>query len=270
MKETDLYLPIKRMLEEQIGCNAVYAEIMDVDVLGLNGVSNIIVEMKKCLNFKLIEQAYRGLKYAHHVYIAIPYSKTSHHWIYHNFLKEKGIGIIEVRENYNGELEAKILYKAKFNRIKKSNRDYIRRQIEHYSNNNVGGSKSGETITRYSDMISKIKKYMKRQGWITVDKILEDFETYYAQPKSSLTSVLRNFNTGWCETKIINGKRFFRHKRSSLFTVYGYPDKRIYNSPDGRCIVMSSRKQSKKISFEIFLIERGQYGYNDKRQFKKN
>lgn len=214
MQEKDLYLPVKNLLHQKIGCEAVYAEIMNIDVLGINNTANIIVEMKKNLSFKLIEQAYRGLKYAHYVYIAVPKSKTSYFFVYQNFLKPKGIGIIEVADLGRGDFEAYVTYPAKFNRIKKSNRDYIRSKIESYSANNVAGSKSGEVITKYGFMISVVKKYMRNRGWLSIDEILDNCETYYAQPKPSLSLALRKYEQDWCETKVINGKRYFKLKDS--------------------------------------------------------
>lgn len=55
MKETDMFDPVKKLLEE-LGCSNVYGEIMNFDVVGLRGPADVIVEMKKTLNFKVIEQ----------------------------------------------------------------------------------------------------------------------------------------------------------------------------------------------------------------------
>lgn len=208
MKETEMHEPVKNLLISQIFCDEVYAEIMNVDMLGIKGPANIIVEMKVQLSFKLIEQAYRSLQYAQYVYIAIPRLKASYHWIYYQFLKPKRIGLIEV----SGD-QATIIYPAKFNHAKKAWVEYIRKHIEEFSHENIAGSKGGETITRYSYMMKRVKRYMQNRGWVTVDEILDHCETYYAQPKPSMIATLKaDYNANWCEFKIINGKTCFKHR----------------------------------------------------------
>ncbi|MBL1227132.1 hypothetical protein [Enterococcus sp. BWR-S5] len=77
MKETDLYKPVKDWLLDYVGCNEVYPEISDVDVLGIAGKTDIIVELKTRFSFKLLEQAEDRLQYAPYIYVAVPYPKTS-------------------------------------------------------------------------------------------------------------------------------------------------------------------------------------------------
>lgn len=211
MKETEMHEPVKNLLVNQIFCDEVYAEIMNVDMLGMKGPVNIIVEMKTQLSFKLIEQAYRGLQYAQYVYIAIPKKKSSYHWIYYQFLEPKGIGMIEVNHDL-----AIIIHPAKFNHAKRRWIEYIRQHIEEFSHENIAGSKGGETITRYSHMMKQVKRYMKYRGWVSVDEILNHCETYYAHPKPSMIATLKaDYNADWCESKIINGKLHFRYKENS-------------------------------------------------------
>lgn len=211
MKETAMYEPVKNLLISQTFCDEVYAEVMNVDMLGIKGPVNVIVEMKTQLSFKLLEQAYRGLQYAQYVYIAVPRSKSSYYWIYHQFLEPKGIGMIEVNKD-----RAIIVHSAKFNHAKKRWIMYVRQQIEEFSHENIAGSKSGETITRYSHMINAVKRYMQGRGWITINDILDHCETYYAQPKPSMTAALKaDYNADWCESMVINGKLHFRYKEDS-------------------------------------------------------
>ncbi|MCT4634149.1 MAG: DUF2161 family putative PD-(D/E)XK-type phosphodiesterase [Firmicutes bacterium] len=70
MKETDLYLPVKNLLEEME--YQVDGEVKDIDVFGLNGHEDIIVELKKDLNFKLILQGAKRQRLSDNVYVAIP------------------------------------------------------------------------------------------------------------------------------------------------------------------------------------------------------
>lgn len=41
MEEKDLYEPVKNWLYTKVGCTDVYAEVWDVDVLGIQGVCNV-------------------------------------------------------------------------------------------------------------------------------------------------------------------------------------------------------------------------------------
>ncbi|MGX7265709.1 hypothetical protein [Enterococcus crotali] len=77
MKEKVLYEPVKEWLLNEVGCENVYPEISDADVLGISGSTNIIVELKTRFSFKLLEQAEERLQYAQYVYIAVPYPKSS-------------------------------------------------------------------------------------------------------------------------------------------------------------------------------------------------
>lgn len=209
MKEKDMHTPVKNILENVIQCDEVYAEVMNTDFLCIKGPVNVIVEMKTQFSFKLLEQAYRGLQYAQYVYIAIPQLKSFSYFIYCQFLEPKGIGVIEV----NGD-KASILYKAKYHRIFKVWRDFIRDHIEDFSKNNIAGSKGGETVTRYSNMMDHVKRYMQFKDWVTVSEILDHCETYYAQPKPTMSATLMaSYNNDWCETKYENGRRYYRYKK---------------------------------------------------------
>ncbi|MER2458282.1 hypothetical protein ABS751_10470 [Bacillus subtilis] len=56
MKESDLFEPVKSFLIKN-GCSKVYGEVLGCDVFGINGVCDIVVELKTTLSFKLIDQA---------------------------------------------------------------------------------------------------------------------------------------------------------------------------------------------------------------------
>lgn len=171
MKEKDLYEPVKDWLLTEVGCEIVYPEISDADVLGISGSTNIIVELKTRFSFKLLEQAEERLQYAQYVYIAVPYPKSNGFSkprptkFIDTWANEKGIGILYV------DLDSKrrSIYRsnvAKFNRLyverKRAGIGYdIRKNITEWSHRNVGGSKGGETITEYKVMIENIKRYLK-------------------------------------------------------------------------------------------------------------
>jgi hypothetical protein len=71
MKESDLYLPLKRFLESQH--YAVKGEIHDCDVVALRGDEDpVVVELKLSLNLEVIMQAVDRLAVTPIVYLGIP------------------------------------------------------------------------------------------------------------------------------------------------------------------------------------------------------
>jgi len=71
MKESDLYLPIKRFLESQN--YEVKGEVQDCDVLAVRGEEvPVIVELKLSFNLNVVLQAVERLSLTSKVYIGIP------------------------------------------------------------------------------------------------------------------------------------------------------------------------------------------------------
>lgn len=222
MKETELYEPVKRLLQEELGCSDVYGEIGGYDVVGFRGSADVVVEMKTTLNFKVIEQAYGALRIGHFIYIAVPAVKSSHHFIYYSFLKPYGIGLIYVKPNPYSEKQwrryfhvpysaylAEVKYDAAFNHVagkqsrKLSGRSFLRESVKKWSNRNIGGSKGGETVTDYSVMIEAVQTYLKENEWATLSEILANVPSvceHYANPKASLRATLREkWNEHWLQ-----------------------------------------------------------------------
>jgi hypothetical protein len=71
MKESDLYLPIKRFLQSQ--SYEVKGEVHDCDVLAVRGTeAPVVVELKRSLNLSVVLQAVARLSLTPNVYIGIP------------------------------------------------------------------------------------------------------------------------------------------------------------------------------------------------------
>lgn len=71
MKESDLYLPVKRYLEAQ--GYEVKAEVTDCDVVAVRGQeAPVIVELKRSLNLDVVLQAVDRLALAPAVYVGVP------------------------------------------------------------------------------------------------------------------------------------------------------------------------------------------------------
>lgn len=208
MRERDLFEPVKEFLINRVGCETVYGEVGNCDVLALKGRIDIVVELKTSLSFKLLDQAMDRLHIGHYVYVAIPERKTQIPRSVEWFLKENKIGLLMVRKNKN---IADVVIPAKYNRLRTNHS--IRKSIQSYHSSQVGGVPSGEGKTQYSIMLDGVKRYMRRRDWVTVDDILNHCETHYAQPKPSLVSTLKaDWNKNWCEIKVEDGERYFRYK----------------------------------------------------------
>lgn len=231
MQEKELYEPIRNWLYQQVGCTDVYAEVWDVDVLGIHGACNVVVEMKTSLSFKLLEQAMDRVKagLGHYVYIAVPATtargggETRFRGVVHEIITSYGVGILTVDVPTG---TAHVQRPAKFNRNAVTRRKRglrsIREGIEVFSKDQIGGSKGGETMTSYKYTINSIKKCLREEsrwhacngdGWMTVDQILEICETHYAKPRTSVMQILRfDSNQTWCESKKVGRTCYFRYK----------------------------------------------------------
>ena len=75
MKEAEMFHPIKDLLIKK-GFNTVVAEVWGADVVGFNDSAEIVVEMKKTLNFKVLEQAFRHIGHAKYIYVAVQRGKN--------------------------------------------------------------------------------------------------------------------------------------------------------------------------------------------------
>lgn len=221
-----MFIPVKNMFIRDLGCSNVYGEINNCDVVGKRGSYDVIAEMKTSLNFKVILQAIERKDNGAFVYIAVPKpSKNNEHFrIYHNFLKPHGIGLIYVtdyqcskdyHEKYDetgleyNKYYASIQYEADFNRgyTKKRRKKGIRitDKIEEWEKNNIGGSKGGETVTSYSNMIDKVKKFLAENERSSIEEIVsgvEEVRIHYKNPKTSLTATLKEkWNKHWIEVE---------------------------------------------------------------------
>jgi hypothetical protein len=98
MKESDLYLPLKRFLESQN--YEVKGEVQDCDVLAVRGEEDpVVVELKLSLNLNVVLQAVERLSLTPKVYIGIPVrcailNKRRKHII--KLLRMLGLGLVVV------------------------------------------------------------------------------------------------------------------------------------------------------------------------------
>lgn len=239
-KESDLFNPVKNWLLNDMACTDVYAEVQDIDVVGVNQDCpyTIVVEMKRHFSFKLLDQATDRLNRSQYVYIAVPkgLSGTIDHFVL-SYCRKMGIGIIQISQQSEGQPRVYLSVPAKYNhlafkRIQRLSRYHngqitnellnatlLKRHILSYNRKIKGGvSGNNQRITPYKMIIMKIKSYMYHQEWVSINDIVKNVSTYYASPKPSIAQTLRSqWNSNWVETKKINRKVFYRMKHKETF-----------------------------------------------------
>lgn len=209
MKESELFLPIKKLLMEQYECSEVYGEVLDIDVLAIRGDYDVGVELKTSLNWKVIEQALKRTHICDYVFVGVPESNTIN-YIALDTLKRYGLGLMTVNKSGGAKL---VLQPSKHQvtRRKKA-RSYVQ---EHHSKT-IGGVKTGEGPTAYSETMVKIKAYMNGKGWVTAQDISKAVKTHYTSDATSqIRDTLRaHWNKDWCEVEKRGSRIYFRYKNS--------------------------------------------------------
>lgn len=195
-----MFEPVKKCLN-RLGFDDVVGEVKGHDVVGVNTENGeaVIIEMKRQLNFKVLEQATLSFGRSKYVYVAIPApanGKTANgnHSFAHRIMKDYGIGLIHVSK---GLRNAKVIIRSKEHKVTKK---AIQKFINEASRMSVGGAKTGVNPTMYSLTMERVKEKMKSGEWLTANEILDGLKTHWASPKQSLVSELRQkYNLDWCE-----------------------------------------------------------------------
>lgn len=194
MPETELYAPVKELLEKS--GYTVKAEVGDCDVFAVaeNG-ETLAVELKLHLNLDVIVQAVMRQKIADKVYVAVPSPKKSSLKRRNNIsvvLRRLEIGLITVKKD-----GAKITFPAKaYDRdaaVKRSRskREKIEEEfIKRHGDRNVGGTK-GKTVTLYRERAVLIAALAEKYGKIAFSDIAE-----MAGDKKARELIKRNYY-GW-------------------------------------------------------------------------
>lgn len=161
MAETDLYPPVKRLLEAQ--GYSVKAEIGPCDVLAVrDGEPPIVVEMKSGLTLKLILQGIDRQAVSDAVYLAIPADKRAPDREASKLLRRLGLGLITIR----GGTAAVDLDPAPYRPRKNVRRagallkEFARRQ----GDPNCGGSTRRPLVTAYRQDALRCAALLAREG----------------------------------------------------------------------------------------------------------
>ena len=169
MKESDLYMPVKRFLESQD--YEVKGEVEDCDVVAVRGKeAPVIVELKLSLNLNVILQAVERLSLAPKVYIGIPkqckiLKRRRRHII--KLLRMLGLGLVVIDPDLEiGSVEA-LLDPGEYRPRKSKQRR--ERLLKEFANRvgdpNLGGTgKRKGIMTAYRQRALSIAQFLQEHG----------------------------------------------------------------------------------------------------------
>ncbi len=198
MKESDLYLPLKKFLENQ--GYEVKGEIKDCDVMAIREESEpIVVELKLSMNLSVILQAVDRLSLSSQVYICLPKMykliKGRKRKVI-KLLKMLGLGLIVIDPDVSTRI-VEIVVNPQPYKPRKS-RPQLQKHLLEFHNRagdpNLGGSSTqNKRITAYRQSAVAIGIYLKEKGATKASEIAKNIE----QPKAR--SILYNNYYGWFE-----------------------------------------------------------------------
>jgi hypothetical protein len=176
MKESELYLPLKRLLESQQ--YEVKGEVNGCDVLAVRGdEAAVVVELKLTFNLDVVLQAVGRLALTPKVYIGVPrrcasLQRRQQHVI--RLLRMLGLGLIAIDPD-NARGGVKVLLDPGEYRPRRSK--YRQQRLLGEFNKRVGDPNLGGTETRggivtvYRQRAVKIARFLGEQGPTKASKI---------------------------------------------------------------------------------------------------
>ncbi len=188
MAETDLYIPVKLLLEKQ--GYSVKSEVRGCDVVGMRGKElPVIVELKTAFSLQLIYQSVDRLAMTDHVYVAICKPKRGIAGDALRLCKRLGIGLICVSSSGSVEVMADpVPYSPRKNkrRVGLLLREFTKRE----GDPNLGGSK-GKIVTAYRQDAMKCQEHLRANGPTRVKDLRKATGVHRA------ANILRDNHYGW-------------------------------------------------------------------------
>jgi hypothetical protein len=151
-KETELYEPVKRLLEKE--GYIVKAEVKSCDIAAFKGDELLVVEMKRQFNLKVVYQAMERRALTDKVYIAVPRPKRyrdKNVRMMRKMLEELGIGLIAVGVD-GAPIAEFVAGPTQMRRINAAKRKQLIKEADGRNMDvNVGGSNRSKIITAYTE-----------------------------------------------------------------------------------------------------------------------
>jgi hypothetical protein len=169
MKESDLYLPLKRFLESQ--GYEVKGEVGECDVLAVRGdEAPVVVELKLSLNLEVVLQAVERLAATPKVYVGIPedcgvLNRRRKHII--KLLRMLGLGLIIIDPKRRTGRVSVLLDPGEYRprRSKQRQERLLGEFMKRVGDPNLGGTHMRKGImTAYRQRALAIARYLEEQG----------------------------------------------------------------------------------------------------------
>jgi len=192
MKETDLYQPVKDLLEGQ--GYVVKGEVGTCDVVGVRGEEPpLIVELKTGVTISLILQGIDRLAITDTVYIAVPRGKTK---VWRKTLRDTlklckrvGLGFISVvGETAEVHLDP-LPYQPR--KIKRRQTALLKEFMARKGDPNTGGSTKTKLMTAYRQEAIRIAEHLSEHGEMAPARLKKEVDA----PKAG--DILRSNHYGW-------------------------------------------------------------------------
>jgi len=187
----------------------LYFEVGTMDIVGKSGKIVIAVEVKKHLNFKVIQQAYDNIRSCHYSYVAVPKSSADRNSFGMKICDKLGIGVLVYNDIYDSHGE-RVVEKVKpfFNRspfvqyAKKLNANSWQKRA-------IPGAKDGETITAFSVTLEYLEIYVRRHPGCEIKNALKDIDHHYGSLSSAKSCIVGYIDSGVIKTIRREGNRLY-------------------------------------------------------------
>lgn len=207
MKETELAQFFVDYLSDMYD---LYFEVGSIDIVGKAGNIVIAVEVKKFLNFKVIEQAHHNICSCHYSYIAVPRSSADSNPFGLRICEHFGIGVL-IYNDRSGYYSERLVYervKPKLNRnpsvgyAKRLNTDSVFKKT-------TPGAKSGETATAFSCMVEDVERHVRRYPGCTIKSMFERVQHHYSSMTSARSCLIQYIDSGVIKNIRRDGNNLF-------------------------------------------------------------
>ena len=217
LKESDLFFPLKSYFENER--YTVYAEVpcygRTADIVAVRDNIVTVVEMKVTMNLKLVEQVFFWRNMANYVYAAVPMGADITPFV-RELLRNAGIGIIGLDIRVCDDSQpfcSRIEKYEKAKLFRKLGYRYMIGREEHFQpirweqhiipehSQNVAGVQHADIrVSRYKLMMDRARHLLSiwPEG-MSINKLADELDTYYANPKTGLYNALKNYESDWCE-----------------------------------------------------------------------
>jgi len=196
LAESDLYLPVKTLLESQ--GYEVKAEVGAADIMAVRGDEPpVIVELKTSFSLTLIHQAIERLKITDRVYVAIPEWKGRTGWkafvANRTLCRRLGLGLITVPKSLQ-KADVHLDPTPYTPRKNKKRQDRMLREFQHrVGDPNEGGINKTKLITSYRQDALRCLAHLKKHGATKASDVAKAANVERARP------IMSDDHYGWFE-----------------------------------------------------------------------